>query len=196
MSTAEAEVVNAKMRRSPARWIAVGVLVALVLLVALLATRPAADSKVKASPLVGQRAPEVSGIALDGRSVDMESYKGRYVVLNFFATWCQPCRVEHPELVEFAKQNAGSFDPAVLAIAYDQSDLNAARSFFAQNGGAWPVLPDDKGRTSIDYGVRGLPETYIIDPQGNIASHVSGGVTLAKLNELTGKSPVAPSVGG
>jgi cytochrome c biogenesis protein CcmG/thiol:disulfide interchange protein DsbE len=189
MSTTEVpEVSPSPTRRSPARWIAVGVLVALVLLVALLATRPAADSKIKASPLVGQEAPEVAGTSLDGRAVDLSDMKGRYVVLNFFATWCQPCRVEHPELVEFASRNAGPTDPAVVAIAYDQSDLNAARSFFAQNGGGWPVLPDDKGHISIDYGVRGLPETYIIDPNGNIAQHVSGGVTLAKLNELTGKA--------
>jgi cytochrome c biogenesis protein CcmG/thiol:disulfide interchange protein DsbE len=166
----------------------VAVLVILVLLVAVLATRPAADSKLKASPLVGSPAPEVSGTSLDGRAVDMSSYKGRYVVLNFFATWCQPCRVEHPELVEFERQNSAATDPAVVAIAYDQSDLNAARSFFAQNGGGWPVLPDDKGHISIDYGVRGLPETYVIDPSGNIAAHVSGGVTIEKLNELTGKA--------
>jgi cytochrome c biogenesis protein CcmG/thiol:disulfide interchange protein DsbE len=188
MSTPEASVVPvATSRRSPARWIAVAVLVMLVLLVGLLATRPAADSKVKASPLVGQAAPSVSGTALDGRAVDLADFKGRYVVLNFFATWCQPCREEHPDLVEFSRQNSGPSDPAIIAIAYDKSDVNAARSFFAQNGGSWPVVPDDKGHVAIDYGVRGLPETYVIDPQGNISQHVSGGVTLAKLNELTGK---------
>jgi cytochrome c biogenesis protein CcmG/thiol:disulfide interchange protein DsbE len=186
MSTVD--VADPMERRSPARWVAVAVLVILVLLVAVLATRPAADSKVKASPLVGLPAPVVEGTALDGRLVDVASMKGRYVVLNFFATWCQPCRVEHPEIVAFASENKAANDPAVVAVAYDQSDLNAARSFFAQNGGTWPVLPDDKGHISIDYGVRGLPETYIIDPQGNIAAHVSGGVTVAKLDELTGKA--------
>jgi cytochrome c biogenesis protein CcmG/thiol:disulfide interchange protein DsbE len=175
-------------RRSPARWIAIAVFVVIVLLVAILATRPAADSKTPASPLVGQPAPAVAGTSLDGRAVDVTSLKGRYVVLNFFATWCQPCRQEHPEIVQFSKQNAGASDPTVIAVAYDQSDLNAARSFFAQNGGTWPVLPDNKGHIAVDYGVRGLPETYVIDPSGNIAAHVSGGVTLAKLDQLTGKA--------
>ena len=174
-------------KRSPARWVAVAVLLVLIVLVGILATRPAADSKVAASPLVGQPAPDVSGTSLAGQSVDLESLRGRFVVLNFFATWCGPCRVEHPDIVTFSEQNTGPTDPAVLAIAYDQSDLNAAKSFFAQNGGSWPVLPDEKGHISIDYGVRGLPETYIIDPSGNIAAHVTGGVTLERLGILTGK---------
>lgn len=174
-------------KRSHARWISIAVLIVLVFLVGVLATRPAADSKTPASPLVGQPAPVVAGTALDGRTVDIASLRGRYVVVNFFATWCGPCRQEHPEIVAFAKQHVGPTDPTVVAVAYDQSDLNAARSFFAQNGGTWPVLPDNKGHISIDYGVRGLPETYVIDPNGNIAAHVSGGVTLAKLDQLTGR---------
>lgn len=174
-------------RRSPARLIAVAVLFALVLLVGILATRPSAGSKVAASPLVGQPAPDVSGTSLRGEAIDIASYRGRYVVLNFFATWCGPCRQEHPDILKFSEQNVASTDPVIVAIAYDQTDLNAAKSFFAQNGGAWPVLPDDKGHMSIDYGVRGLPETYIIDPRGNIAAHVTGGVTLEKLNSLTKK---------
>jgi cytochrome c biogenesis protein CcmG, thiol:disulfide interchange protein DsbE len=178
----------AMQKRSPARWIALVVLVVLAVLVGILATRPAADSKAPASPLVGQPAPVVSGTALDGRAVDLSTMKGRFVVLNFFATWCQPCRQEHPEIVKFTKQNTGANDPAVVAVAYDQSDLNAAKSFFAQNEGTWPVLPDNNGHVAVDYGVRGLPETYVIDPQGNIAAHVSGGVTQLKLDQLTGKA--------
>jgi cytochrome c biogenesis protein CcmG/thiol:disulfide interchange protein DsbE len=189
MSTVTGTEPSPATRRSPVRWIAIAVLAVLVLLVGILATRPAADTKTPASPLVGQPAPKVAGTSLDGRAVDLSSMKGRYVVLNFFATWCGPCRQEHPEIVKFSQQHTAPHDPTVVAVAYDQSDINAAKSFFAQNGGTWPVLPDNAGHISIDYGVRGLPETYVIDPDGNIAAHVTGGVTLDKLDQLTGTRP-------
>jgi cytochrome c biogenesis protein CcmG, thiol:disulfide interchange protein DsbE len=174
-------------RLKPARWIAIGVFVVVAVLVVVLATRPAANSRVAGNPLVGSAAPNISGTALNGQPVNLQSLRGRWVVVNFFATWCVPCRQEHPELKKFSAEHQGADSPTIVAVAYDQNDLDAARSFFAQNGGNWPVVPDDGGRTAVAYGVRGLPESFIVDPTGKISSQITGGVTAAQLDNLTGQ---------
>lgn len=173
-------------RRPLARRIAVGVLVVSLLLVAVLATRPAAEDQARAEPLVGQVAPGVAGTALDGRGFDLAAQRGKWVVVNFFATWCQPCRQEHPELKAFAEEHASKGDATVIAVAYDQKDLSDARSFFAQFGGTWPVLPDPAGHMAVDYGVRGLPESYVVGPDGKIAYHFTGKVTANALDMIVG----------
>jgi len=185
----EATTGTSTKRRSRARWIAGFVLVAVAALVVVLAMRPAADSETPASPLVGRPAPEVRGTALDGRSVDLAAMRGRWVVVNFFATWGVPCRQEHPELKAYTEAHTGPQSPAVIAIAYDENDIASARSFFAQNGGSWPVVPDAGGHAAVDYGVRGLPESYVVDPAGNIAAHVTGKVTAAAIEAITGNAP-------
>lgn len=174
------------VRGKKARWIALAVFALVAALILVLATRPSAESQITANPLVGDDAPNISGIALDGRNVSLDSMKGRWVVVNFFATWCVPCRVEHPELKQFEAQHQGANSPTILAVAYDKNDIDSARSWFAQQGGDWPVVPDSGG-TAISYGVRGLPESYVVNPDGKIAAQVTGGVTAAELNAFTGQ---------
>jgi cytochrome c biogenesis protein CcmG, thiol:disulfide interchange protein DsbE len=173
-------------RRGPARWIALGVLVVVAAFIVVLATRPAADTKTPANPLVGEPAPDISGTSLDGRSVSLASLRGRWVVVNFFATWCVPCRNEHPDLLRFSQDNQGANSPTILAVAYDENDLDAAKSFFLQKGGTWPVVPDHGGHIAVSYGVRGLPESYVVDPNGNVSQHITGQVTYDQLEQMTG----------
>lgn len=188
MSTPVDEVqrpVDGPRRRPLAKWIALGVVMLLSALVIVLATRPASDERTVASPLIGKPAPAISGEALDGRQIDLASFRGRWVVVNFFATWCLPCRQEHPEMIRFSESHQGPTSPTIIAVAYDRNDISAARTFFAQNGGTWPVLSNGS-RIATDYGVRGLPESFIVNPDGLIAAHVTGGVTTAQLDRLTG----------
>ena len=161
-------------------------MVIVAILVGVLATRPAAGDRTFSNPLVGSAAPPIDGTALDGRKISLADLEGRAVVVNFFATWCVPCRQEHPELVRFTESHTGANSPAVIAVAYDRNDIGATRNFFAKEGGAWPVVPDDGGRIAIAYGVRGLPESFIVDVNGNISARVTGKVTLDSLNALTG----------
>ncbi len=167
-----------------ARIVAIAVVIGVVVFAGVLATRPVSDTEQQGvGPLVGAAAPTFRGIALDGRDVDLASHRGKYVVVNFFATWCMPCIEEHPELRAFST----SADAGLVAIAYDQQDLASARKFFAENGGSWPILPDPSGKIALDYGVHGLPETYVVDPSGKVVDHRKGKVTQAWLVEATSK---------
>ncbi len=185
MTQANAEATTPSSNR--ARYTAVAVALVVVVLIGLLATRPAARDVQAARPLVGQAAPPLAGQALDGRNMSLADMRGRYVVVNFFATWCEPCRREHPQLRAFSERHQGPTSPTIVAVAYDKTDIAATRSFFAQRGGDWPVLGESGSRIAIDYGVRGLPETYVVDPDGVIVAHITGEVTAAGLDALTGQ---------
>jgi cytochrome c biogenesis protein CcmG/thiol:disulfide interchange protein DsbE len=103
-------------------------------------------------------------------------------VVNFFATWCTPCRIEHPQLVEFTERHASAGDVEVVSVAFDDE---AARieEYFAENGGDWTVIPQDTNRAALEFGVTGVPESYVIDPNGLVVAKFEG-VTSDGLDEV------------
>jgi cytochrome c biogenesis protein CcmG/thiol:disulfide interchange protein DsbE len=106
-------------------------------------------------------------------------------VLNFFATWCTPCRGEHPELLRFAATHEGS-GVELVSIADATDTKGAIDDFVGRNGGAgdWPVLTDPSSDVRINYGVAKTPETWIIDPDGVVRARIITTVTASKLDEL------------
>jgi len=98
------------------------------------------------------------------------------VVVNFWAPWCVPCREEHAVLIAAAEQYAGAV--TVLGIAYE-SDLDDVQAFLDELGRAYPVAMDDHSRAAINFGVRGVPETFFIDREGIVVGKVSGPVDAA-----------------
>lgn len=165
-----------RSRLGPARIAALLVGTAMAaLLVAVLVTMNRPET-VAPSPAVGELVPPLSGTTLDGESFDIDDLRGQWVALNLFATWCVPCQVEHPELVAFDEAHRRRGDARVVSVVFGDSD-DAVRDFFAERGGQWPVLGEDYSSVIVDLGATGVPETFMVAPNGIIVERILGGVT-------------------
>lgn len=161
--------------------VVVGVLVAL--LAAVLFTRDPSSERATQSRLLGEPAPAIEGETLDGGSFELASLRGRWVVVNFFATWCIPCIAEHPELIAFDEAHSATGDAAVVSVLFDNSADEAGR-FFDENGGEWPVVIDDQGGVGVAYGVARVPESFLVAPNGIVVQRLVGGVTAEQLDAI------------
>jgi cytochrome c biogenesis protein CcmG/thiol:disulfide interchange protein DsbE len=147
------------------------------------------DPHQMSSPLVGQKAP---GFTLrpvgGGPAVSLEGLRGKPVVLNFWATWCGPCLDEHPALTEGAAELGQK--AVFLGVVYED-DAGHVQDFLKRNGGAYPSLLDEDGKTAIAYGVYGVPETFFIAPDGTIADKYVGSLTPLALRGFVQKAGAA-----
>ena len=150
------------MFRLPARRAALSGAAAFVLLVAL----PAASSDPPIKPWTSGATPPLELAAVDGRKVALEGLKGRVVVINYWATWCEPCIDEMPSLERLrAKMKGRPFE--ALAVNYGESSERVAR-FVAKMKLTMPVLLDPYKNSVEAWKVRGLPMTFIVDAKGEV----------------------------
>lgn len=176
-----------KKKRSPTRWAALGVAVVLVALIGVLAVSKAQTESAK-SPLLGKVAPSLAGKTLDGASFDLTTHRGKWVVVNFFASWCQPCRTEAPELRRWAERHAASGDAELVNVLFQDTPAKA-KAFFAEYGGAsWPVLAVDTDTIGLDWGVAKVPETFVVNPDGVVVAKTISTVTEDSLDAMMRKS--------
>lgn len=103
---------------------------------------------------------------LQGATVSLAAYAGRAVIVNFWASWCIPCRQEFP-MYRQARDQYGAQGLEVLGIVY-QDGPDAARSFMTSHGGNWPALVDPGGQVAKAYRVIGIPTSFFVDRQGVI----------------------------
>jgi cytochrome c biogenesis protein CcmG/thiol:disulfide interchange protein DsbE len=110
-------------------------------------------------------APQFTLNTLDGRPVALEDMKGKPTLINFWASWCPPCREEFPLLKERLDELGPKDGLVMLGVLYkDQPEL--AQAFLDDFGAAWPTIDDPEGRIAKDYRVVAPPQTYFIDAEG------------------------------
>ena len=186
--------------RHLARNAAIVVGIVLIAFVALLATRKSNDQRQPEALIVGKAVPEVVGTTLTGDHFDIDNHRGNWVVVNFFASWCTPCRVEQPELVKFAQQHAAADDVKVVSVVFQPDDETAVRDFMAKSGATWPVIGGETGSIALSFGVTAVPETYLITPDGQVVAKYEAGLTAASLDnqiqKYSGAASPAPSPSG
>jgi len=168
--------------RRPALVVAGVLALAIAGFVLLLATSETGRSSSVNFEIVGKVAPPLSGETLAGEQFDLFEERGNWVVINFFASWCVGCRVEHPELVTFADRHEDD-NVKLVAVMFGDTEERAIE-FFAELGGEWPALVEDTGSIHIDYGVTGVPETLLVAPSGRVIRKWVGssGVTADELD--------------
>lgn len=141
-------------------------LAVIVPLIALLAYGFSRDPRYIPSPLIGRQAPAFTLALLDGRQISLESLRGKVVFVNFWASWCPPCRAEARDL-EASWQRFKDQDVVFIGIDIQDTEA-AAREFIKEFGITYPNGRDASGRIAIDFGVWGIPETFFIDATGRI----------------------------
>jgi thiol-disulfide isomerase/thioredoxin len=120
--------------------------------------------------------------SLDGGTITLSQFRGNTVAVNFWATWCAPCRQEMPALDAYYQEHKGDEDFVLLSINTGES-ADAASNFVKQYGFSFPVGLDPSGGVKDQLGISGLPVTLIIDPSGKITYRHVGMITIDLLHE-------------
>jgi cytochrome c biogenesis protein CcmG, thiol:disulfide interchange protein DsbE len=175
------------------RWLAFLPLAAFACLAALLFLRlGAGDPALIPSALIGQSAPPLTLPGLDGAAgpTDADLRQGHVSLVNVFASWCQPCHVEHEHLMALAADSSlKAKGVAIYGVAQKDSPENVRRFLGAKGDPYAKVGLDADGRVGIDWGVYGVPETFIVRGDGSIAYKVVGPMTAEML-----ESEVKPQI--
>ncbi|MEE9257986.1 MAG: TlpA disulfide reductase family protein [Nitrospinaceae bacterium] len=120
---------------------------------------------------------------LDGAEVTLDNYRGKYLLINFWATWCGPCKVEMPSLESlYQRFKSDKFD--VLAISNDMFGATVVKPFMEAHNLTFPVALDQQLTVSHQYGIVSLPTTVLIDPEGNIIGVLQGAENWSKPDTL------------
>ena len=164
------------------------VLAAVLAVVIVLATGLGRDPSAPSSPLIGRAAPSFTLAQLDGPPVTLSNWRGKVVVVNFWASWCTECHTEQAALNQTWQQFR---DSGVVVVGVNFQDTSSdARDYVRSAGVSYPVAEDSDSHAALAFGLRGIPETYIVDPSGRIVERIIGPVEAAKLaNQITSVLP-------
>lgn len=177
------------------RAIRVGVVVAIAALVIVLLLAFRRDPHDIRTGTIGKPAAAFTIQKLDGTgSLGLDDAKGKVLVVNFFASWCIPCKEENPALVRVYERYRASGDVQFIGVLY-QDARDTGLKYVNDNGVVWPTASDDDGRVAFAYGVFGIPETYFIDGSGVIQGRHIGPIDestlVTAIDCLRSKSPSA-----
>jgi cytochrome c biogenesis protein CcmG/thiol:disulfide interchange protein DsbE len=172
-------------RRRLVMWVAAGVAVVLAVLIAVLATSGQTGQLSSQSPLLGQMAPPIGGPELlsapgEPPTAGLQGAPGHWVLVNFAASWCVPCQQEMPQLLTFAARHQGAGAPQIITVAYDEGDKASLAAYFRSRHVTWPLIDDNAAK--VAYGVTGIPESYLVDPEGRVVEKITSGVNADQLD--------------
>jgi cytochrome c biogenesis protein CcmG/thiol:disulfide interchange protein DsbE len=119
---------------------------------------------------------------LDGRSVKLSDYRGQVILLNTWASWCPPCRAEMPDLEAYYREHKE--DGFVVLAVNDEESASTVANFIQAQGFTFPVLLDPEGKVMSQYGVRGLPTSFLIDRNGMVRGVWSGQLSPERLKQI------------
>ncbi len=145
----------------------------------VLALQPDYDPHALPSVMIDKEAPAFSLTGLNGAGISRDGFKGGPVVINFFASWCVPCREEHPLLMRLAEKEH------IPLYGIDYKDTpEAARRLLGEFGNPFRAVGvDADGRAGLDFGVYGVPETYVLDGSGHIRKKFTGPLTARQVEQ-------------
>jgi cytochrome c biogenesis protein CcmG/thiol:disulfide interchange protein DsbE len=145
------------------------------------------DPKRIPTVLIGTPAPAFAGPeVMSGEHLSFDQFRGKVVLVNFWASWCRECRLEHENLLAINERFKRDPDFVMLGINYQDTDKDAQK-YLNTYGTSFKHIRDVKGTLAIDYGVYGVPETFVIDRQGIIRYKWIGPITGAVYTNLTEK---------
>lgn len=172
-------------RRRRARWIAVAVGAVVAGLSVVLALNVGTDvtAAQRGSPLLGKVAPSFDLPALGGGRIGLDDVAAKSVIVNFWNTWCVPCRQELPALKAFYAAHSQDADFVMLGIVRDDSS-KSVRSYVPEESIGWHIAFDPGGEAALDFGTRGQPETFAISPSGRIVGFQWGPSTVRDLEAM------------
>ncbi|MET0255186.1 MAG: TlpA disulfide reductase family protein [Luteibacter sp.] len=129
--------------------------------------------------------PQLKVTTLDGKPFDLAAQRGKWVIVNYWATWCVPCIKEMPDISAFVQ---GRKDVTAIGLAFEDTDAKEIQAFVAKHPVAYPIAQLDVMAPPKDFDTpKGLPTTYLIAPDGHVAQRFVGPVTGQKLSEAVGK---------
>jgi cytochrome c biogenesis protein CcmG/thiol:disulfide interchange protein DsbE len=177
-------------------WIVVGAAAAVVVIGVVFSQRFGSDPTLQASPVIGQTVSSVEAPLLEVEGVlDFDDLRGDIVVVNFWASWCFNCRVEHEALVVASADYA---DLGVTFVGVNHQDQRGNAVVFLDELGrsSQTLYVEDVGsRIALEFGILGLPETYFVDRDGTIVGRVIGPVTYSLLAETIDAIVLGEDVG-
>jgi len=128
--------------------------------------------------------PTLHVTTLDGKTFDLAAQRGKWVIVNYWATWCVPCIKEMPDISRFV---AAHENVTAIGLAYEDSEPADIKAFLAKHPVAYPIAQVTLDQPPKDFDEpRGLPTTYLISPDGKVAKHIVGPVTEASLEAIIG----------
>ncbi len=148
-------------------------LVSLILLLTIFTLAACSRKEAPPLPVEGQAAPDFVARDLTGHEVRLSDLRGQVVLVNFWATWCPPCREEVPSLSALNRLMTGK-PFRMLALSIDEGGKVAVEGFFREAGTTLPAYLDTEGKIGKMYGTTGVPETFVIDRKGVIIKKVVG----------------------